>query len=188
MKRVLAFSGSNSSSSINQALVEYTGKLIENAEVSVIKLTDYPLPLFGKDLEAEIGSPKEVAQLKELIDAHDGYIISVPEHNSSMSAFFKNHLEWLSRAGRGLFGDKPVLLLAATPGPGAGRFVLDQANTTLNGNLKGNVIAKLGVGRFNDVVEWNEEGFEIIDDAIKNELMKAVGIFENELIKELINQ
>ena len=185
MKKVLAFSGSNSSSSINQALVEYTGKLIESAEVSVIKLTDYPLPLFGKDLEAEIGSPKEVAQLKELISTHDGYIISVPEHNSSMSAFFKNHLEWLSRAGQGLFGNKPVLLLAASPGPGAGRFVLDQTNTTLSGNLKGNVVAKLGIGSFGDTVEWSDDGIEFKDEELRIELIEAVRSFEEEVGKSV---
>ena len=45
MKKIIAFSRSNSSKSINQQLVRIVSKYIKNAEVEVISLRDFPAPI-----------------------------------------------------------------------------------------------------------------------------------------------
>ena len=90
MKKLLAFSGSSSSKSINQQLVIHVTSFVKNNKVTVIDLRDYPLPLFSIDIEENEGIPENAKKLKQLFDKHDGFIIALPEHNTSMTAFFKN--------------------------------------------------------------------------------------------------
>jgi NAD(P)H-dependent FMN reductase len=116
MKKIIAFAGSNSSTSINHKLVAHVSERIENHTVNLIKLTDYPLPIFGEDLEKEAGYPEELSRLLEVIKSHDAVIISVNEHNSGISAFFKNVLDWLSRIEIKFLDGKKILLLSTSPG------------------------------------------------------------------------
>ena len=152
MKKILTFSGSNSSKSINQALVKHVTSFVKNNKVTEIDLRDYPLPLYSLDIEENEGIPENARKLKQLFDKHDAFIISLPEHNTSMTAFFKNTIDWLSRIQMSLFNNKPILLLSASPGPGGGRSVLAQAETVLSGYLAGKVIGKLGLAKFYDSV------------------------------------
>ena len=57
--RVLAFSGSARRASINQQLVEAAADVAvaRGAEVTLVNLRDYPMPLFNQDDEAESGEP-----------------------------------------------------------------------------------------------------------------------------------
>ena len=50
MKKILAFAGSNSSTSINHQLVVATSNLIEFAQVDVVSLRDYNVHIFGVDI------------------------------------------------------------------------------------------------------------------------------------------
>jgi len=122
MKVILAFSGSLSSDSINHQLIEYAAPLLEGLDVRTISLRDYPMPLYSRDIERE-GIPETVKQFRALFDAADGFLISVPEYNSSIPAGFKNAVDWLSRTGGKPFQDKPVLLMSATPGGRGGASV-----------------------------------------------------------------
>jgi chromate reductase len=116
MKKILAFSGSNSSTSINQQLVEYTASLIQFAEVDVINLANYEAPLFGVDLEKELQHPAQIASLAALFQKYDGFILSTPEHNSMPPAFLISQMEWLSRIDRHFFNHKPMFLMSTSPG------------------------------------------------------------------------
>lgn len=122
MKTVLAFSGSLSSNSINQKLIAYSAPLLTGVEVRVISLRDFALPLYSRDVENE-GIPSDVTRLRSLFDAADGFLLSVPEYNSSLPAAFKNTVDWLSRLEGKPFQDKPVLLMSATPGGRGGASV-----------------------------------------------------------------
>lgn len=181
MKNILAFSGSNSSKSINRQLVSHVKDFVKNNNVTEIDLRDYPLPLFSVDIENEKGIPENAINLQKLIDAHDAFIIGLPEHNSSMTAFLKNTIDWLSRIKRGTFEHKPILLVSASPGPGGGRSVLAQTETMLSGFLAGNVIGKFGFGRFYDNVEMNDSIIRIKDGEAKNNLEVLIQKLENEL-------
>ena len=48
---------------------------------------------------------------------HDGFLISAPEYNSSISGVLKNTLDWASRPSPGeCFAGKVVTLMSASPG------------------------------------------------------------------------
>ncbi|MBT8261305.1 MAG: NAD(P)H-dependent oxidoreductase [Bacteroidia bacterium] len=116
MKKIIAFAGSNSSTSINHALVSHVANKIIHHNIKVIKLTDFPLPIFGEDLEKEKGYPETLSKLLNEIRSQDALIISVNEHNAGISAFFKNVLDWLSRIELKFMEGKKVLLLSTSPG------------------------------------------------------------------------
>ena len=116
MKKIIAFAGSNSSTSINHKLVSYVVNSIKDHEINLIKLVDYPLPIFSEDLEKEEGYPKQLSRLLDEIKAHDALIISVNEHNGGPSAFFKNVLDWLSRIEYKFLEGQKVLLLSTSTG------------------------------------------------------------------------
>ncbi len=124
MTKILAFAGSSRKDSINKKLVKVAAKAAENegATVTFIDLSDYPMPLFNQDLEAEQGMPEKAREFKQLLIAHDGFLIASPEYNSAFSPLLKNVIDWASRAE---FKDEPPLqaykgkfvsIMAASPG------------------------------------------------------------------------
>ena len=181
MKKLLAFSGSSSSKSINQQLVIHVTSFVKNNKVTVIDLRDYPLPLFSIDIEENEGIPENAKKLKQLFDKHDGFIIALPEHNTSMTAFFKNMIDWLSRVKVSVFENKPILLLSTSPGPGGGRSVLAQAEPVLSGYLAGKIIGKYGLAKFYDNVEMNGGIIQIKDEEARNNIKGLIEKLENEL-------
>lgn len=127
MKKVVTIAGSNSQNSINKMLIEYTGTLLEDVEILTIDLNDYVLPIYGVDYEAENGIPTAVKRLDEILNSADAFIISLAEHNGSYAAVFKNTLDWLSRLDMKIWKEKPMLLMAASPGGRGGATVLQSA-------------------------------------------------------------
>jgi len=116
MKKILAFAGSNSSTSMNHALVAYGITLLKDCDVKFIRLTDYPLPMFGEDLEREEGYPDSLRELLSEFKWADAIFLSVNEHNRNVSAFFKNVLDWLSRLEYKFLEHKPIFLMSTSDG------------------------------------------------------------------------
>ena len=121
--RILAFAGSLRSESFNKKLVRIAASAARDAgaEVSLIYLKDYPLPLFDEDLEAGQGMPENGARLRKLVADHDGLLIASPEYNSSVTAALKNVIDWVSRPAPGeppqaVFRGKVAALMSASPG------------------------------------------------------------------------
>jgi len=121
--RILALAGSTRKDSYNKRLVRIAagGAEAAGAQVSVIDLRDYALPLFDEDLERDQGTPEAAKRLKGLMVKHDGFLISSPEYNSSISAVLKNAIDWVSRPVPGetplvAFGGKVATILSASPG------------------------------------------------------------------------
>lgn len=121
--KILAFSGSARIDSFNQRLVENAARAAEDAgaDVQLINLRDFPMPIMNQDLEREQGQPEHGARLKALLVGHDGFLIASPEHNSSIPSLLKNAIDWASRR----VGDEPPLaaykgktaaLFSASPG------------------------------------------------------------------------
>jgi chromate reductase len=137
MKKILAFSGSNHSTSINQQLVNYAASLITDSKVEVLDLSKWVIPIYSIDMDPD-ETPDEITQLIELIKNHDGFIISSPEHNGSTPAFFKNIIDWLSRRSKNVFEKKPMLLMSASPGKSGGannRKLLEHLLPYLGANI-----------------------------------------------------
>ena len=116
MKKILVFSGSNRSVSINNKLANYVASQIVGHNIEIIKLSDYVLPLFNEDIEQERGFPIDLKMLYNKIADADALVISVSEHNGTVSAFFKNTLDWLSRIDRKFLAGKQILLMSTSNG------------------------------------------------------------------------
>ena len=113
--RLVALAGSTRRGSLNQQLLAEVAGRVRGAEIQLLKLSDFPLPLYDGDLEGSEGIPQQARDLARLIEAADGVLIASPEYNASMSAVLKNTLDWVSRVGR-VFQGKPVMLVSASPG------------------------------------------------------------------------
>ena len=127
MKKVLAFAGSNSKTSINKQLAIYASGLLENAEVSVLDLNDYELPIYGIDHEMAHGIPQAAHDFLEEIRTSNGIVLALAEHNGAYATVFKNIFDWVSRIDNKLWSNVPMLLMAASPGGRGGATVLEIA-------------------------------------------------------------
>ncbi len=125
--KIIAFGGSNSSTSINKKLATYAASLFQGATVEVLDLNDFPMPLFSKDVEKEQGPPATVYQFLAKIKEADFIVVSLAENNSSYNVGFKNLFDWNSRVNPKQFQEKPMLLMATSPGKRGGSFVLESA-------------------------------------------------------------
>jgi len=99
MPKILMFAGSARKASTNKqlaALVASTAKAA-GAEVTLIDLKDFEMPIYDGDLEGDTGLPDNAKRLKQLFVEHDGLFIASPEYNSSFSPLLKNALDWISR-------------------------------------------------------------------------------------------
>jgi chromate reductase, NAD(P)H dehydrogenase (quinone) len=122
--KILAFSGSERKESYNQKLVKIaaSGAVQAGAEVTVINLADYPMPVFSQDLEAKQGMPETAREFKQLLIDHDGFLIASPEYNSAFSPLLKNVIDWASRKESdsepplAAFRGKVAVIMATSPG------------------------------------------------------------------------
>ena len=64
MAKILALAGSNSSTSINYKLVRYTTSLIENHEVALLDMANYPFKMYNEDTEKKEGYSNSLVELK----------------------------------------------------------------------------------------------------------------------------
>ena len=125
--KIIGFAGSNSSQSINKQLVKYTLDEIKDVETEWLDITDYPLPVFGVDLEEKEGIPENIKKFIDKIQTADGIVVSLAEHNGSYSVAAKNLLDWCSRHTGNFFNDIPMLLMGTSPGDYGAKNVLGAA-------------------------------------------------------------
>lgn len=138
--KLLALAGSNSSTSINKKLAGYAAGHFTKYDVDLIHINDFPMPLFSVDLETEKGSPETVDRMIEKINSCDFIVLSLAENNACYNVGFKNMFDWISRKQGKVFNDKPMLLMATSPGKRGGASVLEYAQKHLpryGANIKG---------------------------------------------------
>lgn len=123
MPKILAFSGSTRKDSFNQQLVRIaaSGSRDVGAEVTIVELRDFSLPLFDQDFEAAEGQPENAKRFKQLMVEADGFLLASPEYNSSISGVLKNTIDWVSRPVQGepalvAFTGKVATIMSASPG------------------------------------------------------------------------
>jgi len=121
--KILAFAGSTRTDSFNKKLIKVaaSGAKEVGADVTVIDLRDFPMPLYDEDLEKKEGLPSNTVKLKKIMVSHQGFLISSPEYNSSISGVLKNTIDWTSRQGNdespmSCFKDKVAGIMSASPG------------------------------------------------------------------------
>lgn len=119
MATIIGIAGSLRKGSYNAALLRAAKELAPaGTEIEIVSIAG--IPLYNGDVE-EQGFPPEVTALKEKITSAAGLLLATPEYNNSIPGVLKNTIDWLSRPAKEIpkiFGDKPVALMGATPGPG----------------------------------------------------------------------
>ncbi len=173
-KKILAFGGSSSKNSINKQLATYVANLFQNAEIEILDLNDYEMPVFSVDKEKENGIHTLAHDFYNKIGSADFIVLSLAEHNGAYSSAFKNTLDWASRINNKTFQQKPMLLLATSPGARGGATVLDIATKRFpfqGADLKGSFSLPTFFENF-DAVNG------IINPELKNELMEIINAIE----------
>ncbi|MDH3381079.1 MAG: NAD(P)H-dependent oxidoreductase [Flavobacteriaceae bacterium] len=176
MKKVMVFGGSNSKTSINKKLAIYAASFLKNTAIEVVDLNNFPLPLFGVDIEEEQGIPMEAYNFNEKLKEVDGFIISLAEHNGSYTVAFKNLLDWVSRINVKVWKDKPMLLLSTSPGVRGGKSVLENAKNRFP-YLGAQIISTFSLPSFSD----NFNNDKITDEFLNDDLIELVIMFETVL-------
>ncbi len=93
--------------------------------MQLLNLANFPFPMYSADYERDKGYSNSLVELKGDIEQVDGLIISVNEHNSNPSAYFKNVLDWLSRLELKFLADKKVFLMSTSGGRRGGMGSLE---------------------------------------------------------------
>lgn len=127
MKKIIAFAGSNSSSSINRKLVAYTLEYFGEYATDFLDLNDFEMPIYSIDREKRDGVPDEARRFRKLMQEADGIVCSLAEHNRSYTVAFKNIFDWCSRVDMDIFANKPMLLMSTSPGGYGGGNVMNAA-------------------------------------------------------------
>ena len=173
MKKILAFAGSTSSTSINKQLVIFGAENLEKTAFDVIDLRDFEMPIYSEDEERN-GFSENTKRFSALLDNYDGFMLSLAEHNGSYAAAFKNIFDWSSRLEANIFRDKPLLLMATSPGGMGGRFVLE-AGVQKFSRMGAKELISFSLRSFND----NFKEGKIIQEDLLKLLKEQVNTFEN---------
>ena len=101
--KILVLAGSVRTGSFNARLAALAAKelALAEADVTLISLADFPMPLYDGDLEAASGPPENAYKLKRLMCLQQGVFIASPEYNASITPLLKNALDWVSRVREG---------------------------------------------------------------------------------------
>lgn len=178
MKKILAFTGSNSSVSINQQLLEHIVDRVDPEATEMIKLTDYPLPIYSRDIEVNEGIPENVQRLLDKIEQFDTLIIAVNEHNGTASAFFKNTIDWLSRLKRNFLENKKILLISTSPGRRGAQSSLEYTKGIFS-RFGGQVVESFSLPSFKDNFKDGRITNEVLDMGIADVLTTFAHQIEN---------
>ena len=124
--QILIFAGSTRQDSYNRKLAKVAASIArqQGAEPSLLELSDYDIPLYNADLEAQ-GTPADVIRLKQAMHSHAAWIVCSPEYNGSYPALLKNAIDWASSPVKGdaqwsdgvlPFRNKVIGMASASPG------------------------------------------------------------------------
>jgi NAD(P)H-dependent FMN reductase len=135
--KIIAICGSLRAQSSNRALLQAAVKAApEGMEVTIYEGLA-GLPHFNPDDDEEgTTPPPAVAELRALLAAADGILISSPEYAHGVPGSLKNALDWL--VSDGALVDKPIALINASPVGGQyAQASLVETLTTMNWRVVG---------------------------------------------------
>ncbi|VVC05337.1 NADPH-dependent FMN reductase [uncultured archaeon] len=187
--KILAFAGSTRTDSYNKKLVKIasTGATEVGADVTIIDLRDFPMPIYDGDLELRDGLPSNARNLKDIMLAHHGFLISSPEYNSSISAVFKNTIDWTSRQSEGeiplaCFKNKVAGIMSASPGMLGGLRGLVHVRSIL-GNIGVIVMPdQMAIAKAHEA--FNEDGS--LKDKKQDDQVKKIGANVTKILLKLM--
>jgi chromate reductase, NAD(P)H dehydrogenase (quinone) len=150
--KILVFAGSIRTGAFSGKLAAAAAKelALNDADVTLISLADYPLPIYNGDLEAEEGIPENAKKLARQIAAHQGVYIATPEYNNSLPPLLKNAIDWVSRIKPDQipYANRVFAIGSSARGPVGGARALIELRKVVMPALGGIVIPeKVEVGR-----------------------------------------
>lgn len=176
-KKILAFGASSSRNSINKTFATWAANQVTDGETTVLDLNDFEMPIFSVDKERENGFPQLAHDFKAHIKSADAIVISFAEHNGAYSAAFKNIFDWISRIEKDVWNNRPMLLLATSPGGRGGQTVLEIATAKFSRMTQGGVWS-FSLSSFGQ--NFSEEG--ISDAELASKFREQLAQFEASMI------
>ena len=173
MKNIIAFGASNSETSINKIFATHASNQLTGVTVKVLDLNDFELPLYSPRHEAEHGIPENAVLFDQELAKADGIVLSLAEHNGLHASVFKNLFDWMSRIDQKVWKNKPMLLLATSPGGRGGQNVLKVTKDLLP-HYGGNLIADFSLPSFHT----NFKDDQIADEELRAAFQVQVGLFQ----------
>lgn len=189
--KILAFAASARRDSFNKKLIRIAaeGARRAGADVTLIDLHDFDMPLYDGDQEADSGIPQKALELRRLLLAHQGLLLASPEYNGSFSPLFKNTVDWTSRPVNGEDGlapyrNKVAVLMSASPGGFGGLRGLIHVRAVL-GNVGAIVLPdQLAVGKAHEAFSpgggmtnaKQQEAVEALGSTLATTLAKLHGL------------
>lgn len=169
-RKIIAFGASSSKKSINKQLATFAAHQFEKADVEILDLNDFELPIYSIDKEKENGIPQLANDFYTKLGTADVILISLAEHNGAYTAAFKNTLDWASRIDAKTFQNKKVVLLSTSPGARGGSSVLEMAKKRFP--FQGaDVVGSFSLPNFNENFD-TENG--ITNQEARNELTRLI--------------
>jgi len=137
--KILVFAGSIRTGAWSGKLAAAAAKEFarEGADVTLLSLADYPMPIYNGDDEKEAGVPENAKKLARQIGAHQGVFVSTPEYNNSLPALLKNSIDWVSRINDDeiRYKHRVYALGSSSPGPSGGVRALMELRPVLANGL-----------------------------------------------------
>ncbi|MEM6263687.1 MAG: NAD(P)H-dependent oxidoreductase [Bacteroidota bacterium] len=176
-KKILAFGASSSKHSINATFAAFTAHQLKQVEVTLANLYEIDLPVYSIDREKTSGIPEAATQFSRLIQATDGVVVSLAEHNGLFTAAFKNLWDWMSRGEAPMIWQgKPLFVLSTSPGKRPNKYVLKVAHDIFPA-FEGNITATFYLPEFyRNFSEGN-----ILDGELNQEFHTQLALFQTHL-------
>ena len=120
--RVLVFSASSRTGSLNTRLAELAAAALEALDVTVdlASMRDFDAPSYDGDAEGAEGLPAGADALRVRLESANAFVVASPEYNGSMPGVLKNTIDWVSRYRPQPFNERHGLLLSASPSMAGG--------------------------------------------------------------------
>jgi chromate reductase, NAD(P)H dehydrogenase (quinone) len=123
MAKILAFAGSLRDNAYSKRVLipAVEGARAAGAEVTVIDLRDFPMPIYNWDEHDANGFDPNALRFQGLLGEHDGFLLSSPEYNGSIPGGLKNAIDWASRRSEKyemveVFKGKHAGIITSSPG------------------------------------------------------------------------
>ncbi len=138
MPKIIAIAGSYRENSYNKRVLAIAadGAREAGADVTVIDLRDYPMPVYDADMQDGGVFDENALRLQDTLNEADGFLIASPEYNASLPGGFKNAIDWASRANNkygmyDVFKGKTAAMITASPGQFGGLRCLNHLRAVL---------------------------------------------------------
>ena len=138
MPKIIAIAGSYRENSYNKRVLNIAveGARSAGADVTVIDLRDYPMPIYDADMQDGGAFDDNALRLQDALSEADGFLIASPEYNASLPGGFKNAIDWASRTNEkykmyDVFKGKTAAMITASPGQFGGLRCLNHLRAVL---------------------------------------------------------